>query len=66
MKNFTPRHLRKGANSSGKDKEKQKAFQRVKRMSDKFRFLNSKHLEGNEQYLEYCQKADRDGLRKGK
>lgn len=63
---YTPRHLRRGQNSQGKDKEKQKAFRRAALWSKEFIGQSSEKLEGNPMYARWCASADRGSLRRAK
>lgn len=55
---------RSRGNMTGKD-EKKRAFRKVKRVSDRFIHLSSDQCLDNAQYIEWCQKADKDALRRG-
>lgn len=59
---FTPRHMRKGyTNKSGDSgKDKQRAFKRAAQVSKRFIHQKASQLEGNYQYLQYCE-ATKDG-----
>lgn len=64
---FTPRKLRRGAvDSSGPlDQTKGIAFRRCKRISDQFIHKKASQLEGNKNYIRYCEvTVDGKGFRR--
>lgn len=65
---YTPRHLRKGGDrrNGSVGPEKKMQFRKVKAESDKFIHRSASSLEGDNDYLVWCSKADRGSLRAGK